>query len=117
MWSGRRDSNLVLLRERRPPFIPNAVVEEFAELLARYAISFVTADRYAAEWPVAAFAKHGITLVASERVKSDIYRGLLSLVITALWTCSMTRGWWRSSRPWSAARARARPDRPSTERA
>ena len=37
------------LRERRPPFSPEAVVKEFTQLLLSYRISRVTGDRYAGQ--------------------------------------------------------------------
>src|SRR5262249_13869245 len=39
------------LREIKPPFSPESVVVELADLLKRYNISTVTGDRYAGEWP------------------------------------------------------------------
>lgn len=68
------------VRERRPPFSPDAVVEEFATLLKSYGLTEVTGDRYAGEWPREAFRAHGITYKPSERVKSDIYRELVAPV-------------------------------------
>jgi hypothetical protein len=65
------------LRERRPPFSPEDVVSEFAELLKRYRIARVQGDRYAGEWPREAFRKYGVTYEASARPKSDLYRDLL----------------------------------------
>ena len=41
---------LDLLREVRPPFSPEAVVEEFADVLRRYRLTRVYGDRYAGEW-------------------------------------------------------------------
>ena len=41
---------LDLLREVRPPFSPEAVVEEFADVLRRYRLTKVYGDRYAGEW-------------------------------------------------------------------
>jgi hypothetical protein len=71
---------VVCLREVRPGFNPSTVVEEFAALLKTYAISRVTGDRYAAEWPREAFRKHGIDYVVSEHTKSDLYRELLPAI-------------------------------------
>lgn len=66
-----------LVRERRPPFSPEAVVSDYAATLQGYRIAEVTGDRYAGEWPRERFAVHGIRYVTSERTKSDIYRELL----------------------------------------
>jgi hypothetical protein len=68
------------VRERRPPFSPEAVVTEFAALLAAYSIDRVTGDRYAGEWPREQFRKAGIRYDVADRAKSDLYRDLLPLV-------------------------------------
>jgi hypothetical protein len=61
------------VRERRPPFSPDAVVREFAALLKTYRITSVTGDRYGGTWPAERFRAHGIEYRPSERTKSDIY--------------------------------------------
>lgn len=71
------------VREIRPPFSPEDVVQEYAALLAAYRIREVTGDRYAGEWPRERFSVHGIRYVPSERTKSDIYRELLPAVNAA----------------------------------
>lgn len=68
------------VREVRPPFSPDAVVRDFAELLCTYRVREVTGDRYAGEWPRERFRAHGIDYVPSERVKSEIYREALPLL-------------------------------------
>lgn len=74
--------NLILdcLREIRPPFSPESVVEEFAGVLKSYGIKTLTGDRYAALWPVEAFARHGVKYVQSARTKSDLYQSFLPLL-------------------------------------
>ena len=71
---------LDVIREVRPPFSPEGVVEEFAELLKRYGVSAVKGDRYAGEWPREQFRKNGIEYITSDKNKSDIYRELLPLL-------------------------------------
>lgn len=71
---------LDLVREKRPPFSPEAVVIEYATELKNRGISSVKADRYALEWVREAFKKQGITLEHSEKSKSEIYRELLPLI-------------------------------------
>lgn len=71
---------LDVLRERRPPFDPDAVTKEYAGLLLSYGVTTVTGDRYAGEWPRERFRSHGIRYEASERVKSQIYRELVAPV-------------------------------------
>lgn len=68
------------VRERRPPFSPDDVVKEYAELLKTYRVSVVVGDRYAGEFPRELFRKHGIKYEPSERTKSDIYRELTAPV-------------------------------------
>ena len=65
------------VREIRPPFSPDSVVEEFATLLKSYGVSRVTGDAYAGEWPRERFAAHGITYDVSTRNKSQIYAEFL----------------------------------------
>jgi hypothetical protein len=65
------------VRERKPPFSPEAVVAEYATLLKTYRISEVTGDRYAGEWPREQFRKHGIEYRPSEKDKSSLYVELL----------------------------------------
>lgn len=65
------------LRERKPPFSPEAVVAEFAKTIKSYGLSTVTGDRYAGEWPREQFRKHGITYLLADRTRSELYRDLL----------------------------------------
>jgi hypothetical protein len=65
------------IAERRPPFSPEAVAEEFAELLKQYRIYTIQGDRYAGEWPREQFKKRGITYQAAQKPKSDIFLELL----------------------------------------
>jgi len=68
------------LREVRPAFSPDAVVEQFAQLLKTYRLHKVTGDRYAGEWVAEAFRKAGVTYTASEKPKSALYGELLPLL-------------------------------------
>jgi hypothetical protein len=68
---------LDLIRERKPPFSPEAVVQEFAATLKNYGVHEVTGDRYAGEWPAEQFQKHMIRYKPSERTKSEIYQAHL----------------------------------------
>jgi hypothetical protein len=71
---------LDLLRERKAPFSPEAVVDEFAQVLKSYRVSSVIGDRYAGEWPREQFRKRGITYTPSEKTKSEIYLEALPLL-------------------------------------
>jgi hypothetical protein len=66
--------------EIRAPFDPEQAVANCAAVLRRFAVSRVTGDRYAGEWPKARFREHGIAYEASARTKSDIYLDLLPLL-------------------------------------
>ncbi|MDO9411981.1 MAG: hypothetical protein Q7T81_05330 [Pseudolabrys sp.] len=68
------------VRERKPPFSPEAVVAEFALLLKSYRINKVCGDRYAGEWPRERFKVHGITYEPAAKPKSDLYRDLLPAI-------------------------------------
>ncbi|MDT3686485.1 MAG: terminase large subunit [Pseudorhodoplanes sp.] len=70
-------ARLDLMRERRAPFSPEAVVEDFCRDLKRYGIRKVRGDRYAGEWPREQFRKRGIEYELSDKPKSDIYRDVL----------------------------------------
>jgi hypothetical protein len=78
-----REGDLAVLdciAERKPPFSPESVVEEFAGLLKRYGISRVHGDRYAGEWPRERFAVHGVTYLPAEMNRSELYLGFLPLL-------------------------------------
>jgi hypothetical protein len=66
-----------LIREVRPPFSPETIVDDFCVVLKQYRISKVVGDRYAGEWPREQFRKRGIGYVCCEKPKSDLYRDLL----------------------------------------
>jgi hypothetical protein len=76
------DGNAVLdcLRERRPPFSPESVVQEFATTLRDYGVTRVVGDRYGAAWVAERFEKEGIHYAPAEKPKSDLYRELLPAV-------------------------------------
>jgi len=68
------------VREVRPPFSPDAVVEEFATLLQAYRVHRVTGDAYSGQWVRERFAEYGVTYEVSERNKSAIYGEVLPLL-------------------------------------
>jgi hypothetical protein len=68
------------IRERRPPFSPDDVVQEFAALLKQYKLALVTGDRYGGEWPAERFRAHGVEYQPSERTKAELYAELLPLL-------------------------------------
>jgi hypothetical protein len=64
---------LAAVRERKSPFSPEHVVEEFVDLLKKYRITRVIGDRYGGEWPREQFGKRGIHYIPAEKSKSQIY--------------------------------------------
>lgn len=68
------------LRERKPPFSPESVVDEFCATLKAYGISQVTGDRYGGEWPREQFRKRGIAYRLSDPTRSEIYLDLLPVL-------------------------------------
>ena len=71
---------LDVVREVKPPFSPDSVVQDFAALLKSYGIARVTGDRYGGEWCREPFRKQGIEYDLSDKPKSDIYRDCLPLL-------------------------------------
>ena len=71
---------LALIRERKPPFSPEQVVEEFAKIVRSYRCTKVYGDRYGGEWPREQFRKHGVNYECSDKPKSELYRDLLPLI-------------------------------------
>lgn len=73
------DGQIVLdvLLERRPPFSPEAVVQEFAGVLRDWGLSEATGDRYGGEWPRERFRSHGVTYLLAQRTRSELYLNLL----------------------------------------
>jgi hypothetical protein len=73
-------AELCCLRERRPPFSPEGVVEEYVQVLKSYGLNTVTGDKYAGEWPREQFRKRGIHYMPSAKPKSEIYLECLPLL-------------------------------------
>ena len=83
MCIGHRSGDTIVIdsvRERRPPFSPEAVVEEFANELKRYRCTMVVGDRYAGEWCRERFRIHGINYEVADKPKSELYGALLPLI-------------------------------------
>jgi hypothetical protein len=68
------------VRERVPPFSPEDVVQEFAQLLRAYNIRKVMGDRWAGAWPSERFEVHKIGYEVAPKPKSNVYRDFLPLV-------------------------------------
>lgn len=78
-----REGDMAVLdavRERKPPFSPEAVVSEFCTFLKGYGVDVVTGDRYAGEWPREQFRKLDVQYHLAEKPRSDLYRDLLPIL-------------------------------------
>jgi hypothetical protein len=73
-------SILDCVREVRPPFSPEGVVEDFCGVFASYWIGRIRGDNYAGDWPKEQFRKRGVDYFSSDLVRSDLYRELLPLI-------------------------------------
>jgi hypothetical protein len=71
---------LDVVDERKPPFSPEEVIADFSKVFHAYDIQEIVTDRYGGEFPVELFRKNAITVVPSERPKSDIYKELLPML-------------------------------------
>lgn len=61
------------LRAWAPPFRPDAVVADIAEILHQYRVTHVTGDRYAGAWVQEAFRSVGIGYMVADKAKSDLF--------------------------------------------
>jgi hypothetical protein len=68
------------IRERKPPFSPQAVIEEYAALLKSYGVTKIIGDKFAGEFAREPFRAFGITYDPSAKPKSDLYRDTLPLI-------------------------------------
>lgn len=68
------------VRERKPPFSPEDVVQEFADVLKAYRVHTVQGDRFGGEWPRERFRVHRIQYDPCKQPKSDLYRELLPAI-------------------------------------
>ena len=68
------------IREARPPFSPEAVVDEFAALCKLYRITKITGDHFGGEFVKEPFRRHGLSYEIAKQPKSDLYRDLLPLL-------------------------------------
>jgi hypothetical protein len=66
--------------EKKPPFNPQAVVAEFADVLRQYRCHEVTGDGYGAEWVSQAFEDAGIYYRTSKLNRTEIYLALEPLI-------------------------------------
>lgn len=77
------DGNMPTLdavRERRPPFSPDDVVNEFSDLARSYGVAVAESDKWGGDWPGESFRKNGLRVVPSAKPKSDLYLELLPML-------------------------------------
>lgn len=70
------------IRERRPPFSPSEVCEEFSATLKSYGVLRVKADKWGSGFVKEAFADCGIECHQSAKPKSDLYLELLPMLMS-----------------------------------
>ena len=68
------------VREARPPFSPEAVVDVFAALCKLYRITKITGDHFGGEFVKEPFRRHGLSYEIAKQPKSNLYRDLLPLL-------------------------------------
>ena len=69
------------IREARPPFSPEAVVDEFAALCKLYRITQITGDHFGGEFVKEPFRRHGLSYeIANSPSLLNLYRDLLPLL-------------------------------------
>jgi hypothetical protein len=68
------------VREQKPPFSPEATVEEFSNVLKSYRLASVTADRFGGEWVTEQFKRFGIRCEQAAKPKSSLYADTLALI-------------------------------------
>ena len=71
---------LDLIREAKPPFSPDSVVQEFCQTLSDYNIKRVQGDRYGGLWPTERFATYNVKYEPAERTTSQIFLEVLPLI-------------------------------------
>jgi hypothetical protein len=72
------------VRATSPPFDPQEVTKQFAELCRDYRVTKIYGDHYGAEWVAGAWMKHGITYLTSPIPKSKMYLEVLPLFTRGL---------------------------------
>jgi hypothetical protein len=72
------------VREKKAPFSPDAVVEEYADLFKSYGVTSIRGDRYSGEFVRELFRKRGIEYWVSTQNKSEIYLAALPVINSGL---------------------------------
>jgi hypothetical protein len=80
MDHGKQTVVVDLLRERKPPFSPEHVVEEFSKVLKTYRLSKVIGDKFAGGFPPEQFRRFSIIFDQAAKPRSELYIDLLPLI-------------------------------------
>lgn len=70
------------LREVKPPFDPDAVVEDFVKVMQSYRLRSLRGDAYAGAWVSQSFRRHGMHYRQADLTKSQIYIDALPLLMS-----------------------------------
>jgi len=78
----REGARIVLdvIGERRAPFAPDSVTDEFAAVFKQYRCASIFGDNYAAEWPKERFPTRGIQYDVCDMNRSELYLAMLPLI-------------------------------------
>ncbi len=71
---------LDFVAEVKPPFSPDEISKDFAEICRAFCVSSATSDRFGGAWVSERCLEHGLTLEAAEQPKSQYYVQLLPLI-------------------------------------
>ncbi|MDT8311884.1 MAG: hypothetical protein RQ732_10595 [Methylophaga sp.] len=74
-----QDKIIVDLVTERVRQNPAAVTKEYNDILRQYGINRVTGDKYAGQWPLTEFQRHGIRYDYSAKNRSELYIDSLSM--------------------------------------
>jgi hypothetical protein len=66
--------------EKRPPFSPDRIVAEFADIMRSYRVSQVVGDRYGGELNKELFSRHSISYRVADKSASELYTEMLPLL-------------------------------------
>jgi hypothetical protein len=77
--NGRDICVIDALFEARPPFDPDVITAQAAQLLLQWGVTDASGDTYAAAWPITAFARHGIRFHTAALTTSELYLHTLPL--------------------------------------
>jgi len=76
-FEGRERIVADVIRGRAPPFDPNKVAKDFAELARGYRCRKIVGDNYAGEWVAGAFRTAGASYEQSDMAKAGLYLEML----------------------------------------